>query len=52
MSMKTLLVFVAVSVVIVAPAFAQLRSKAVAKGCPLEREDPDVLTSPLHRLRR
>jgi hypothetical protein len=32
MSMKTLLVFVAVGVVIVAPAFAQPRSKAVTKG--------------------
>jgi hypothetical protein len=30
--MKTLLVFVAVGVVIVAPAFAQPRSKAVTKG--------------------
>jgi hypothetical protein len=30
--MKTLVVFVAVGVVIVAPAFAQTRSKAVTKG--------------------
>jgi hypothetical protein len=32
MSMKTLLVFVVVGVVIVAPAFAQPRSKALTKG--------------------